>query len=176
MRKLKKSEIIVLGVLLVAILGLCIYNVGILKNDKFFEVSFSACISIIVVLLVSYWLTNNYQDERNQKEIYLHLLERVIDLVNDPYMYKIGVDSDIFIVLMKKRELNNTISLLKGYSKKFNVESELLFIDEKVQEYANLIGNHQEDLLHLSNSEKDLRRPLELIESKSYEVMMKIFE
>lgn len=176
MRKLKKCEIIILSVIIGAVIILALVNVFCINNDQFFEISMSTCISIIVVLLVSYWLTNNSQDERNQKEIYLRILEKVVVLVNDPIMFKVDEKTDIFLILMKKRELNNTVTLLKEYSKKFNVENELISIDEKVQEYADLIGNHQDDLLFLSRCEKDLRRPLELIENKVYEAMMKVFE
>lgn len=176
MRKLKKCEIIILSVIIGMVIILALVNVFCINNDQFFEISMSTCISIIVVLLVSYWLTNNSQDERNQKEIYLRILEKVVVLVNDPIMFKVDEKTDIFLILMKKRELNNTVTLLKEYSRKFNVEKELISIDEKVQEYADLIGNHQDDLRFLSMCEKDLRRPLELIENKVYEAMMKVFE
>lgn len=176
MKKLRISEKIILGVIVLILFVLGIINIVVLKNEKFFEFSFSTCVSIIVALFVSYWLVNSNQDERNQKEIYLRLLEKTISLVNDSIMFRICETSDVSLILMKKRELNNTLTLLKKYAKKFDVSDEIKFIEERVQEYTDLIGNHQDDLLHLAKCERDLRRPLELIESKIYEVMLKIFD
>lgn len=176
MKGLKTYEKIVLGIIVLIMLVAVLVNLFILKNWDFFKFTISSCLTILVTLFVSYWLTNSNQNEKNQKEIFLHLMEKTQELVNEESMYKINANSDINVILMQKRKMNNNVTIMKKYAEKMLISDEIRFIDEKFQEYANIIGNHQDDLEYLEKSDKDLRRLLELIDWKLQEAMLKLFD
>lgn len=174
MKKNWKKIIFVIMVLVV--IFVVFWNIFILKNDKFMESSITSCLTILVALIVSYFLSKKNQDEKNQKDTYLKLMEKMQSLVNEEYMCKINAECDVQRVIMKKRDLNNTIGLLKKYAAQFNLSEEISFIDDKVQEYASLIGNHVGEIEHLKKCELDLKRPLELIDNKLSEAMLKLYD
>lgn len=176
MKTSKRLKNIIFCALIFCVIFIGLINVFVIKNVEFWETSVTSCITILVALLVSYYFSKKNQDEKNQKESYLKVMEKMQNLVNEEYMFKINDQNSIHMILMKKRELNNSVNILKTYSSRFNLDKEIAFVDEKVQEYATFFGNHQDDLKYLKQSELDLKRPLELIDSKLQEAMIKLFE
>lgn len=156
---------------------ICIVGHNIVKNSPdFWNTSITSCLTVLVALVVSYYFAKKNQDERNLKDSYFKAMEKMQNLVNEEELYKIDNKKDLNFALMKKRELSNKVNILKKYSKKLNLENEIEFIDDKVQEYVDFLGNHAGDLNYLKQSEMDLKRPLELIDGKLQESMLKIFE
>lgn len=170
----KVVRYIVFGFLGTIILGLVIYNT--IENDNFCKAPLTSFLTLVVAILVSYFYTKKNQDEHYQKEVYLHLLEKLQTIVNDERMYSIKAVADITIVIMKKRDMNNIVSILKKYSEQFGVEEEINVVGERVQEYATIIGNHQDDLEFLQKGLPELQRPLNLIDTKLSEAMLKLFD
>lgn len=171
-----KIKNIIFGFLVGVVLVVCIVNIFILKNDNFWNTSVTSCLTILVALIVSYYFSQKNLDERRQKESYLKLLEKVQRLVMDKDLFEIKTSKDIEIVLMKKRELNNYVYMLKKYAGKFAIDDDIKFIEEKTQEYTDFFSNHQQDVKYLEKSSKDLSRPLLLIDSKLSEIMIKLFD
>lgn len=174
MKKVRK--IIFFTALFVLIIVLALVNIFYIKNDNFWEMSIGSCLTLLVALSVSYYFTQKNQDERNKKEIYLHLLEKMQRIVSEDCLSNISENTDINLILMKKREINNCTTTLEKYSKEFHIEEEMKFISDKVKEYTEFFGAHQNDLGYLSKSSKELKRPLDLIEQKLNEAMIKIFD
>lgn len=174
MKKVLKVSLFAL--LIVIILVLMCVNIFCIKNDNFWNMSIESCLTLVIALVVSYYFTQKNQDERNKKEIYLHLMERMQILVSEDCLSNISEDTDINIILMKKREINNCTTTLQKYSKEFHIEEEVQFISDKVKEYADFFGTHQNDIGYLTKSTKELKRPLDLIEQKLNEAMIKMFD
>ena len=170
----KALKVILFSSLIALILGLMFVNLFCIKNENF--MSIESCLTLVIALVVSYYFTQKNQDERNKKEIYLHLMEKMQRLVSEDCLSNISENTDINIILMKKREINNCTTTLEKYAKEFHIEEEVQFISDKVREYTEFFGTHQDDVAYLAKSTKELKRPLDLIEQKLNEAMIKIFD
>ena len=80
------------------------------------------------------------------------------------------------MLTMTKRSLNNYMSMLKRYSGKMGVQERIEKIARYVDEYADFLGNHLDDKEYLAKSEAELRRPLELINIETIEIMMELYK
>ena len=172
----KALKVILFSSLIALILGLMFVNLFCIKNENFWNMSIESCLTLVIALVVSYYFTQKNQDERNKKEIYLHLMEKMQRLVSEDCLSNISENTDINIILMKKREINNCTTTLEKYAKEFHIEEEVQFISDKVREYTEFFGTHQDDVAYLAKSTKELKRPLDIIEQKLNEAMIKIFD
>lgn len=174
--KENKIRTIFFWIILGFVIIIAIINLVIIKNTDFWKISFSSFLSIVIALVISYYFSKVNQDERNQKELYLEIIRNLLIIVNDDHMYKIKDESDVTRFLMNKRYISNELTILERYSPKYGIENDILYLREKIQEYDDLVSNHQTDLQHLSKSEVDIKRPLELIDVKLQEIMLKLYD
>lgn len=138
-------------------------------------VSIGSLLTLLTAIFISYYLVQRNTDQRYQKDIYVHLLMDIQKFISNPETYTFSKNTDINMITIKKRSLNNYIGLLHLHSKKFGLEDEVEFIQKKFDEYEELISDHISDITYLSNSKKELQRPLDLINNKLYEMMLKIY-
>ena len=156
------------------IIALGVYNFR--NNTDFLNASFVNCFSLFVAICISYVFVQRRADEKNQKDIFLRLLQAMQAEVNERKAYHIELSDDIREMTMRKRTLNNYVKIMGTYADKFGVEEEACFIRERIDEYSELLGNHLMDLQFLSESENDLWRPLNLVNDKLYDTMLKLFQ
>ena len=60
-------------------------------------------------------------------------------------------------------------------SRNFSIEEEARFLSSKFSEYDEVIGNHINDLDTLKKMSLDLKRPLDLISQKIFEIMIELY-
>ncbi len=149
---------------------------NIYTNKSFFETSFTTCVSIAVAVGISYFLSQKQTDRRKQKEILLNLVSRIQNIVCSTEAYTVQRTTDPDSLTMRNRDINNAIHILENFGKRFDISTEVCFIREKFNEYEELIGNHINDLNYLQESKKELKRPLDLIDKKLFEIMLKIYD
>lgn len=152
---------------------LAIYNC--FTNPNFWILSVANCMTLLVAVVVSFFLVQKKADTKNQKDALAKLLYAIQTIVGDKSTYVITTDTDPNTLTMRKRQLSNYVSILLMHADAFGISKEAAFISEKVEEYASIIGNHIDDLSFLSQSTKDLRRPLELIDTKVYETIFNLY-
>lgn len=163
---------IVLGIIVVAIVVLAIYNIK--NNSEFWASSATTCISLLTAAILSFYFVQRQTDVRKQKEIIIELLESLKDIVDDNQSYNFsGVSKEQ--VLMRKRDLNNKISFVKEYSKKFSFDKDMAHIENLFTEYETIIGDHIDDLETLRKLENELRRPLILISQDIFKIMLALY-
>lgn len=170
---MKKAKLIFGGLIVIVII---IGIVSAFKYDDFWNISFSSCLTLIIAMVFGYYYTKKDQDDNNKKAIYLELMHALQNSINDEKLYNISLDSDMEYLLMKKRKISNYIFILKKHSSQFSVDEEMLFIYDKFNEYSSFFGDHQDDKEYLAKSRKELLRPLELMEPKLFETMIKLFD
>lgn len=173
---MKHMKKIIFGIIIGAIVIVSIVNICVLKNPSFWKISVGNCFTLIVALVITYYFTKKDQDDNNKKAILLDLIHKFEDLVNDEKLFNIGKETDMQYVLMKKRQISNYIRILKSIANNFNIQEEVAFIEEKANEYNSIIGEHQDDLEYLKKSQNQLMRPLELISTKLFETMIKLYK
>ena len=161
-------------IIAVLLIFFAIYNF--FTYEDFFKSSFATCISIGVVIYISYFLTQKQNDKRKQKEILLKILESIQQFTMDRSSYQIDTADAMNSINSRKRVVSNKILILINVAKRFGIEKETAFIKDRFHEYEDLIGNHFGDLDYIIKSQKELRRPLELIDSKLSELMLKLYE
>lgn len=171
MRELGKYIISIIVIILLAIL--IIYNI--INNNNFFDFSISSLLTLFTAIFISFYLVQKNTDQRHQKQIYCNLLLDIQKFISNPDIYTFNENTNIRTITANKRALSNYIGLINSHSEKFGLKKEADFIKEKFTEYENLIGNHLSDLIYLSKSKEELQRPLDLINNKLYEMMLKLY-
>ena len=169
----KKLAKITAGVLIVAVLIVAVYNM--VCNDKFFEASFTSCISLIVAIGLTFYFVQVQTDRRKQKEIFIQLIESFKCIVDDEKSSEFEKLSDEEI-LMLKRNMSNKLEIIKKLEERFSIEEQVAFLAEKYEEYAAIIGNHIQDRDTLNKLHKELRRPLSLMSEKMFEMMLDLYK
>ena len=174
MRKTLQNIIfIIFAVVVIFVAG---YNALIVKNKEFWTFSFTSCATMLITLIVTYYFTKINQDEINKKEAYIRILNKMQEIVCDKALYMINTETDINVVLMKKRDLSNYFNLIKNYGKKFQLENEIKCIEPLVQEYTEFLGENTSNLENLKNNSNALKRPLSIIDNKISEMIIKMYE
>ena len=159
---------------IVAIFILMGYNVY-TNCNKFFEVNVIHCVNTIVVIGVSFFIVQRQTDKRKQKDIFISLLEALKNLVDDERSYNFnGVEKEN--MLMRMREITLKVEVIGRYSKLFKIEDESRFLSEKLDEYVNIIDNHSTDMKLLCQLHKELKRPLNLMSGKIFDIMLNLYK
>ena len=170
---MKKSTLYVI----VAAIGLAIFSIAFYNmryNENFWDASATTCISLIIAGGLSFYVVQRQTDRRKQKEIFIQLLESLKDLTDDEKSYRL-VDRSVEEILMQKRAMNNKIAFIKKYSRNFSIEDDILFLEEKYNEYVAVIDGHINDLETLAKLGADLKRPLSLMSQKIFEMMFNLY-
>jgi len=146
-----------------------------LSNKEFWDASATNCISLGIALFVSYFFVQKQTDRRKQKDIVLMLLQDLQRLVWQKHTYDFtGLSKEE--ITMTSRHLSSKIHLLEEMKDEFYIANEIDFIRSKYDEYNSFIGDNIENYEYLLQSQKALRRPIELIENKLCETMLKLYQ
>lgn len=172
---MKKAINRILMLISLGILALIVYNICV-DYKKFLNISIGQVMTVAVAVYFAFYLTQRNNDVRVQKEVYRKILEAVQEIVADKDNYVINENTDIKMLTMTKRSLNNYMGMLNRYSEKMGVQERIDKIASYVDEYANFLGNHLDDKEYLSKSEAELRRPLEIINIETIEIMMELYK
>ena len=164
---------IIAGILALIIVVLGIANVK--CNDEFWSVTAFDCLSLLVVVGVSFFIVERQTDKRKQKELFISLLEALKVLVEDNASYNFEGRSREE-VLMRMREIRLKLGIIDKYSKKFKIQDDYAFLNEKFEEYQMVIDNHPTDMKLLSQLQKELYRPLNLMSQKIFEIMITLYD
>lgn len=170
----KYRNFIIVIPLAIVLTVLVIFNIR--NNANFFMISIGSLLTLFVAILISYYFVQRNTDQRYQKEIYVKLLMDIQSFVTNPDIYTFNKEIDTGIITSRKRTLSNYIRLIESHSKKFCLQTEVEFVRKKFDEYDELIGDHISDIEYLSKSKKELQRPLDLINDKLYEMMLKLYD
>jgi len=143
--------------------------------SKFLEVNVIHCINTIVVIGISFFIVQRQTDKRKQKDVFISLLEALKKLVDDERSYNfIGVEKED--MLMRMREITLKVELIKHYSEHFKIEEESRFLLEKLKEYVNIIDNHSTEMELLCKLHMELKRPLNLMSGKIFDIMLNLYK
>lgn len=170
---MKKTTLyVIVGVIGLSVLLVALYNIK--HNENFWDTSATTCISLIIAGGLSFYVVQRQTDRRKQKDIFMQLLGSLKDLTDDEKSYRL-VDRSTEEILMQKRAMNNKIAFIKKYSQNFSIERDVLFLEEKHNEYVAVIDGHINDLETLGKLGADLKRPLSLMSQKIFEMMFNLY-
>lgn len=171
-----KSGLWVSIVSTICIIILALFNIFSDLSNTFFEISISTCLTALIAIWLSFTYTQKRIDTRSQKETLVHLLNSIRATIEVQEAYRILENTTDTELTMRNRNLNNYVDILARYADRFNVKDEVGFVKEHIKEYTDMVGEHLSDKEYLSKSERELRRPLDLVSSKIYDIMMKLYD
>lgn len=179
MKSKRKSIIIIMGVLIVAVLAISFVNVFSLTSNSFWEMSIAQALTLLVAIVVAFWAVQRKNDERKIKEQIEVITNKIQKIVTAEHFCNFNSIKDSEdaqkTFTMNTRKLKNCIEILKEYSKFINVKDEITYIDERVKEYKEFVSEKVGDLDYLKKSETSLRRYAENIDSKCDSIVLKIY-
>lgn len=162
--------IIIALVIIISVVTACNF----LNNDNFWEANIYQCLSLFVVVGISFFVVQRQNDYRKQKDIYIKLFETLKDIVDDRNSYSLsGVSKEE--ILMRLRDIGNKVDIISNYGKRFNIETDIELIQKWYEEYKSVIDGHIVDLDTLSKLNNELKRPLNLISQKAFEIMLNLY-
>lgn len=162
----------------VSLLAICfavfvLYNIR--HNEEFWSASAVNIITILIAVVISYFLVQRKSDRRKQKEILLDLINKLRLLIDSEETYDFTGQSREEI-MMRNRDISNKVQILTNLQTVFGIEEDMKFIQEKTEEYLSLVGDHSMDLDYLIKSKKELQRPLMLISTKLVSMSIDLFQ
>ncbi len=164
----------ILSVLFViAFVAFAVYNI--INNDEFWKASAVNIITILIAIVISYLFVQRKSDIRKQKDILLNLINGLQMQISSEKAYNFTNQTGKEI-LMRKRDISNKIHILSELQDTFSLQDEVMFVNDKFNEYEKLISDHIADLEYLVKSQNELRRPLELINNKLVTMSINLYK
>lgn len=164
---------ILLAILVIALILFTLYNIC--HNDKFWDASAVNIITILIAVVISYFLVQKKSDKRKQKDILLDLMNKLELQISSEKAYNFAGQTTEEI-MMRKRDISNKIHILSEVQDSFSLQDEIKFICDKFDEYDKLISDHIADLEYLKKSQNELRRPLDLISNKLVSMSINMYK
>lgn len=167
----KKNWIVLIFVAMVA--ALTIYNL--IKNTDFFDASMSSLISIVAVLLISYYLTQRKNDDRRKLENVDRLLTKIQEELKNKEICDASSEEKIEQALILQRSLGNKLKYYMDYcNEKEKRDAKYMF--EEFKRVRELYGNHMNDSEYIRKSKGDFKNILTKIDDKCEELHLLIFK
>lgn len=157
---------LLIPVVLLLYSGLYYHSQG--ELSVFFAVPLYAIINIIVAIVFAYYFVQSKTDNRKKKEIVESIINKTVDLIENPKMRTISVDkaggeADVNNIMIIQRRVFNRLALLSEYQNALKFEKNLTHAQENFQAYWDIISEHKNDYVHLNKTGKDLHRYLAVV-------------
>lgn len=161
-------------VLTVLVLVLILYN---LKNNRhFLDATLVSCITLWVAAVLSYSVTRRNTDKRKQKEILESIITEVQSAMSCKYMYDFSGYTDTTEITLIKRAISNKIEILGSYAERFGFLKKMKQLNSSFDEYNEFIGDHIHSLEYLKQSKKELKRPLDIIDTILCDIRISLYD
>lgn len=171
---MKRKNVILLIASILILSPLVIYNIK--CNSEFFKVPISSIITIIIALVFTYYFSQKKNDERKKKDAIYNCLEKMQELLSKKELIEIKNEDDQKENSMTIRNLRNRIDCLKGIVLNDSFNKGIEEIDKNLNEYKTFIGDYISDIEYLIKSRTQLLRYINLIDSKTQELILNLYK
>lgn len=171
------SLIIYVFTILVLITLIYVVYDNITNNANVWKSSIIEILPIIIAILFAYYYVERNNDKRKQKEIIEKNIIKIQKYIYDEEIYKVKnkTISNSLTRSIKIRKINNLISNLKAYSKKYKFSSEIEKIYNDFKKYQALSENMNQDNDYSKKSINNLIRIIETIDDNLEEILHLIY-
>ena len=163
-----------IGVCIILFFWFAIYNVS-EQKAAFWKASAVDCITIAVAVAISYYLVQRQNNRQKQKDIVSDLILKMQVLFDQKVLYDFS-NQEKEDITMRTRDLNNKIHILETVKDEFSISDKVDFIRKRFDEYNTFIGDHIGDMEYLLLSQRELKRPVELISQKLLETALCLYK
>lgn len=165
----KHASKISTAVLLLLIVGLCIYNL--VNNPNFLDTSFTALITIAIALIFSYWFTQIKNDKRKRNEKIDTLLYKIQEIVRNLDFISADTDEVCRKNLISHRSIANKIKYIKiACEDDKNIQEKVSQLEDEFKRFREFYGNHYAQKDYMKDSIKDLLNYITIIDDKADEI------
>ena len=167
-----KAKIATVGAIIVFcvfIAWIFLYNLK--NNDKFFEASIVNIATIVVAVVVSFFLAQRKTDKRRKNEKIDNLVSKIQDYVNDDDFVK-GGESTGRKNLLLHRSVSNKLKYLKREKIDTAVKKEIEIIEKNFKEYRHVYGDYYLVENKLQDHYNELKNYLLLIDDACDKIHM----
>lgn len=162
----KGLKYVCLGFFILICISLGIYNL--INNQEFFKTSFSTIVSIIVAVVLSYFLAQRKTDTRRKKEKIDSLLYKIQNIMLSNDFYTVKTEN-----LILQRSIANKIEYIEENIGS-DFKDDIKRIKENFERYRNTYGNSYADSKNMNNSERELRNYIALIDDVCDKIHIKL--
>ena len=169
---------------LLLIVAIAITNICNTNSDNpipdFWKVNVAQLITPLVALLIAFWATQFKNDQRKAKEHAERIIVSIQEIVSSDtfsVFSKDGNETDIRReTSARNRKISNYLQILQEYSRELNFVEEYKYLDEKFTEYKTKVGEHISNLEYLAETEAELKRLADNIDSKCESIILKFYK
>lgn len=171
--RIRKIVYIILVTVAVAVIVICVHNIK-TNPANFWEINVFNGLTMLWTIGFSFIVSQSFSRYQRQSDVLLKLIMALSTNLDESKTCQISDRTDSKVLLMQNREISTQIAYIKQYATKFGIKKEIEFIEEKFNEYKTLISDHIDDIHYLSKSQTELSRPIKLISTKLYDIMLKL--
>ena len=145
-----------------------------ISNKDFFEMNLYQIISISLIVIVSFYLTQKTQDYRKKKEIVVNIVEKISAIVQEIDLESMKSDN-CKIFMSKNRAIDNKITILLKIAKRYNINDEVQYLKRENDEAKVLVSTRIGNLTELNTIYQDVTRHKGNIQNKCDEILFKLY-
>lgn len=145
--------------------------------NHFIDINIGQVLSIVVIGIVLFNITNIVSARSKKKEIFLMLTEKLQKNLNNDRLVLVESDEDVAFIRLRIRKIANIINCLKSMNmKNKKVKECLAYIEEKFDEYETVTSEYINDIDFLKKSHIILQNHIERVNSKCDEMIVELYK
>ena len=168
-----KINKIILAAAVAVVLIIGVFNC--IVNEKFWELSISNVLTLLVALIITFLLTQKTTEVRRKKDVVVKMLDRLYILLSDIRMVKIQSQETIDFVKIQNRTISNKITCLEKFAKDLKFEEEIRKMKTDFDSYENFFSEHMSDLDYLIKSERTFNNKMQLLDNQCDNILAKLY-
>lgn len=169
-KKLLIATIIIISIIFCFLAGINIKNNG---WKEFFKLDFLGIIELFLTAIIATFIVNSQTKSSKRKENF----ERIIDKFQSNFtnaLFEVDCNEEQKTkILTFIRKTTNQFGIMKRYSEKYSIENKICKLNEKLQEYHDILSDHIYD--DISQYKNELNRISENIDTICEEIKIDIY-
>lgn len=164
----------VVGGFLIALVIVGIFNVSNDLSGTFFEATLIDIMSVAVVVLLVFYLTELRSDARNKKEAVDRLIARLINLLDDQVFYNIESEKEVKVIMIKQRDIKNKLEILRNCN--LLADEDISYASDQFTAYWECVSEHIRDFDYLKKSSTQLQKHISNMQNRLEKSAISIYK
>lgn len=170
MKNRKKILIATIIIIFVVLASINIKNNG---WKEFFKFDFLGIIELFLTGIIATFIVNSQTKSSKRKENFERIIEKFQSNFVGTSFEEDYNEAQKTKILTFIRKTTNQFGIMKNYSERYHIENKINKINEKLQEYHNILSDHIDD--NISQYKNELNRISENIDTICEEIKIDIY-
>lgn len=172
MRFYKNSKNILIFLLVLAVACLAVYNL-ITNLKDFFTTSMVPLLSVLVVIFISYFLTQIKTDERRKLDCIEKIINKIQNEMKHSKTFQVSSLEENKMALLYQKSIANKIEYIISLNIDV-IKDQMKYVETEFFSLRELYGNHMHDSDYMDKSKDDIEKRIVNITDKCDEIMLKL--